>query len=651
MKKQLALICALLAMSPVDAYSRRRKKLDTKPHLFKELAQLAQAEMTSEITEDIQEPAIFELESTEESTSDEKQELAKELETVPAQDKDEPEEISEPIDTQEQNKNDILQEEPKQELSTEKSLIAESLQEKSKPGDPLKSSPDLEFDVQKKKKDVVKLVEHAAQALRDKPFDEVCNLFSHTKEFILGELYIFVYDMKGNCLAHGENSELIWQNLIDLKDWVGTPIVKDILSAAKQGGGWTTYGWNNSTKISYIVRVQKDNTTYAIGCGFYPQSKSEAVVNLVKGGVALFNQMKNSGDPIDWAFSRLSYPRGAFVSGNLYLYALDFEGTIVAQGERPGLINTNSWNYRDEKGKYVNREIVSKLKTATNGIWIEYISKRTLKKAYAERVTAPDGRDYFIACGYYPFATRDPVEELVRKGYQFMKSHGKSAAIEEFSSRRSNTYRYGDLSLTVYDMQGKVIADGGNADQIGINMMEAKDEDGHLYIKEIINRATKTGSWSNAKVKSAFQSTYAAKIDLGLESFVIASSYYPVSKSENMTLLVQSAASFLKDNPREEAFAQFVKGNGSFRRGDLQIFILNTDGLCFAYGDDYDLIWRNLLKLQDDDGRPFIKMFINSAQQGPNYVKIKLNKANKIVYVMPVEKDGKKYIIGSGYYQ
>lgn len=510
---------------------------------------------------------------------------------------------------------------------------------------------DLSFDIGKKRQEVIDLVTRAASELDNQPLDIACNRFTHTKEFLHGDLYVFLFDMSGVCLAHGDDADLLWRNMIDDVDWVGTPFVKHILKKAKTGGGWVTYGWNNSTKVSYVQLVEKDGKSYAIGSGYFPHSKEEAVINLVKGAVALFNRIKSENQPVDWAFSRMSYPSGRFVAGNLYLYALDFKGNIVAQGERPGLINSNAWDYKDENGIYVNREIVKKLQNTSEGVWIEYLSKRATKKAYAEKVVGKDGKQYFIACGYYPDANRTETINLVRKGYQFMKTTGKSNAVEEFSSRRNDDFRFGDLFLVVYDLKGKIIADGGNADNIGRRMWDVTDEDGRPYIQNIIKRATKQGIWVNAKIKGSFQSTYAQRVDLGINQYVITCSYYPVSKSEMMMLLVQSGASFLQANPREQVFAEFVKRDGRFRRGDLELIAVDTAGLCYAYGDDFDLIWRNILDVKDEAGRPFIKMFINEVRKGPVIINTKLNGATKVNYVTSVEKEGKVYIISSGFYK
>src|SRR3954447_21609096 len=50
---------------------------------------------------------------------------------------------------------------------------------------------------------------------KEKMFAEVSN---PTGQFVKGDLYVFVHDLEGNCLAHGGNPKLIGKNLLDLKD-------------------------------------------------------------------------------------------------------------------------------------------------------------------------------------------------------------------------------------------------------------------------------------------------------------------------------------------------------------------------------------------------------------------------------------------------
>ncbi|GAG02983.1 unnamed protein product, partial [marine sediment metagenome] len=264
-------------------------------------------------------------------------------------------------------------------------------------------------------------------------------------------------------------------------------------------------------------------------------------------------------------------------------------------------IGTNAWDYADANGKLVNQEIIKKLKEADNGIWVEYISKNSLKKAYAKKVEDSQGNEYFIACGYYPEISRDNVFNLVRRGYQYVKTSGKSATARDFSNPQNNEYRDGDLYLTMYNIEGKVIADGDNRELIGKNYIDEKDENGKLYVRELIEKAQSGGGWVNAKLNNSFKSFYVEKIDIGTENLVITSGLYPVSKKETVEILAKSAADHLKSNTLEVAFHDFTALDGKFVRGDLQVFALDASGICYAYGDDYDLIWKNLMRVQDDN--------------------------------------------------
>lgn len=518
----------------------------------------------------------------------------------------------------------------------------------------LYGSDSLPESIQEKRKKVIKLVDRAIAYVKSNPVSDAMRKFTHTKEFIDGELYLYVYDDNAVCFANGQQTDEVWRNQTDLTDMYGTMIVQEILNKGKQGGGWITYNWRNAAKVAYVKQVKKDHKTYTIGSGYYPHSKGDEAVNLVKGAVALFNKMKANKQPVEEAFSSLSYPMGRFVAGDLYLYALDFKGSIFAQGDRPGLIGSNSFDYKDSSGKFVNQEIINALKARPDeGVWIEYYSKRARKRAYAERVTDNKGTNYFIACGYYPDENRDMVIDLVKKGYQYMKSHGKSIAAKDFSDRQNNTYRLGDLYLVVYDLHGKCIADGGNMENVGTNQWNTMNEAGRYYVREIIKQGQDGGGWVDFKVRNSFQSFYVEMIDIGIDKYVIGCGIFPSSKDETVALMVKSASSYLAVHPDEVAFGAFTHKDNpvNYIRGDLSIFVINTDGLCYVSGDDYNLIWQNILGAKDDDGKPYIKMFINTVRNGPGTVTYKINKAFKVAHVDKIEKDGITYVIGSSYYR
>lgn len=95
-------------------------------------------------------------------------------------------------------------------------------------------------------------------------------------QFVKGDLYIFVGDFTGKILAHGVNSKLIGQILLDLKDPSpeGKKFMVEFVEVAKnKGAGWVDYMWSNpetkkiSPKSTYIIRIK--GKELFLGCGAY----------------------------------------------------------------------------------------------------------------------------------------------------------------------------------------------------------------------------------------------------------------------------------------------------------------------------------------------------------------------------------------------
>ncbi len=511
---------------------------------------------------------------------------------------------------------------------------------------------DEDKEQREKRNDVIALVKRGVAYFQEHTVEEIGLAFSHTNEFVFGELYLFVYGMQGRVFAHGQQAELIWKNLYDSRDAFGIYFIREMLEKAKKGGGWVNYEWRGSTKVSYVELVTKGDESYMVGCGYHPHIKSDVVVNLVKGAVTLFNQKTKAGSSVADAMSEFSYPLGKFIVGDLYIYAYDFEGNVYANGDRPGLIGINRINYTDDRGKKLIQEMITKLKETSKGIWIDYTFNGVFKRAYAEKVTGIDGKPYFIACGYYPDVSRDDVVEMVRRGYQELKKTGESNAFKIISDRQDLTFHKGALYLVVYDMEGVCMAHGSNIEFVGQNQWNLVDQDGAHFVQDMIKKAQADGSgWLNVRLRNALLSMYVEKVEIGLKQYVIGCYLYPVNKSETMILLAESGASYLRSHEPKEAFEEFVKGDGKFFRGDLNVFAFNPDGICYAYGDQERLIWRDLSKVQDDDGKFFIHDFIEAAKHGSGTVDYKLNKVPKIAYVELVKKGDKEFIVGSSFYQ
>jgi signal transduction histidine kinase len=86
------------------------------------------------------------------------------------------------------------------------------------------------------------------------------------------DLYVFVYDMSGKVIAHGQNPKMIGKELIDMKDADGKEFVKERVEIAKaKGNGWQDYKFTDPlTKLiehkrAYIERHED----LIFGCGIY----------------------------------------------------------------------------------------------------------------------------------------------------------------------------------------------------------------------------------------------------------------------------------------------------------------------------------------------------------------------------------------------
>jgi signal transduction histidine kinase len=104
---------------------------------------------------------------------------------------------------------------------------------------------------------------------KEKAFSEINN---PKGKFIDRDLYIFVYDLKGVCVAHGFNQKMIGKDLSAMKDKDGKSYVKERIEIAQtKGKGWQDYKFTDPVskkieqKSAYIERVDE----LIVGCGVY----------------------------------------------------------------------------------------------------------------------------------------------------------------------------------------------------------------------------------------------------------------------------------------------------------------------------------------------------------------------------------------------
>ncbi len=124
------------------------------------------------------------------------------------------------------------------------------------------------------KTQLVSFVESAVAYVQKNGKDEALKEFSNkTGSFVHGDLYIYAYDFNGTCLAHPFKSDWIGKTKLDITDSNGVPMLKNMISVAKEGKGFgyfifpnPAHGNKDEFKIAYVMKV---DDSWFLGSGIY----------------------------------------------------------------------------------------------------------------------------------------------------------------------------------------------------------------------------------------------------------------------------------------------------------------------------------------------------------------------------------------------
>jgi len=107
--------------------------------------------------------------------------------------------------------------------------------------------------------------------------------------------------------------------------------------------------------------------------------------------------------------------------------------------------------------------------------------------------------------------TKEEAVAMVKKAIEYIKTSGNEKAFAEFSNPKGQ-FVDRDLYITVYDMNAKCLAHGANAKMIGRDLIDNKDVDGKLFMRERmeIMKANTTG-WQNYKFRNPTTNTIEPK--------------------------------------------------------------------------------------------------------------------------------------------
>jgi len=408
----------------------------------------------------------------------------------------------------------------------------------------------------------------------------------------------------------------------------------------------------------------------------YQHEETRELIALVKGATEL---VRTKGEA---AFDDLRVSGSRWRQGESYIFVLDSKGNMLVHPD-PAMEGKNELDLKDINGKPIIRGLLGAAMTVPGKPdgWYHYewpvpggLMPRW-KSSYVRLVTAPSGHSYVVGSGTYNDRLERPfVVDGVNAAVGKIEKQG-TAAFPLFHDP-TGPFIAKDAYIFVLDRKGIDLVNPGFPNLEGRNLLDLKDTQGKQLIREMFKVVQTSGSgwvdymWPKpGESVSTRKSAYVSKAKMGDQWVLVGSGVYladapkavPAAKKmtapELMTLVREAAAVF--EQRGEQAYAEFRQKGSRWFRDDTYFFVWTMDATRVFHAAEPDLEGRNERDLQDIQGRPFGRMFLDAggSPSGEGWVHYMYPEPGNIfpmwksAFVKRVTfPSGKQYIIGCGIY-
>lgn len=118
----------------------------------------------------------------------------------------------------------------------------------------------------------------------------------------------------------------------------------------------------------------------------------ETAVKMVKAAVAYI-----AANGEEKGLDALNNPNGEFVKGELYVFAYDMNGVLLANSFRQNLLGQNLLDVPDASGKKFRREIIELAKSKGSG-WVDYSYQNPKTKQLEQKTTYLEKVGELVVC-------------------------------------------------------------------------------------------------------------------------------------------------------------------------------------------------------------------------------------------------------------
>lgn len=396
------------------------------------------------------------------------------------------------------------------------------------------------------------------------------------------------------------------------------------------------------------------------------------------------------------AISDFNKPGGAFTRGGVHIFAIGYNGTLLADPTEPAVVGSAIGSWKDSFGSPFIGKMAETARFGRGYVSYTYPDP-ALNNTFVPRLAAVEDVDgtYYVAAGMfategdvYPSTTLRTDKNLtdthnlvnfVREAVSYARANGREKAFSAFNDPKGMFSR-GELVILAFDDNGTNLAGPPFSPELSkyhINLLNYQDPDGITTIRGLRDLAKGGGGflYTVASVTKNNTTYLLPKIDYAepvddtwwvLSGIVLPEYTKAIEESpgalvarnhtrEELFALVNRTVTYAKVNGKDKTLAAINDHKGPFIEGDLFVWAESSDGVILADPFLQPMVGENFLNYTDSHGMMTTRVGLMSMKNStgfshamfPNTALNGTAELPKLVYMKPVDDT---WWIGSGIY-
>jgi signal transduction histidine kinase len=372
--------------------------------------------------------------------------------------------------------------------------------------------------------------------------------------FLSNENFVFIIDTDGNILFNTGKPYIEKNNILDIKDSVGTPFISNIIKeAVTKNNGWITY---------YSPKIDESNPTLK---NIYFKTATIKNKKVIVAYSVIFNNSivlatnKEDSDFYDVKYlskkiTDLIKEQGAD-NDNFLIYLKDFNlknsafvidantGIMLFNNENSNLENKSIVNLKDQTGKPLWKNLNLTLDLNNNKGWIHCTMENNknsiilkCKSTYVTKISLPNNQSYIVGVSKNSEnMEKEFLENAVDMAVNLIKQK-KEEAFKDISNSQ-NIFIFKNNHFFVTTLDGVQMLDSQYPSLEGVNILKTQDASGSYIVQKYIKSALKSTSlWlnypflDNTFSKPIKKNMFVKKITIDNKTYIVGAEY---SANEN----------------------------------------------------------------------------------------------------------------------